>query len=132
MNIMTKKIIRKINCLTVMFIALSQIVYAQDNTAIAQDSTVLKPLMQDREVELVFTTTTNRQSTGSFYTIDVEEELKRDQGTSIGQAINGKVPGMFGGTNTWGTGGAAILIDGIISTRLIGPALGLTHRITSL
>jgi len=51
--------------------------------------------------------------TGSVTTIDVEEALKRDQRTSIGAALNGKVPGVFGAYNIWGTGNSVVLVDGI-------------------
>ena len=45
--------------------------------------------------------------------IDVQEELKRDQNSTIGEILNGKVPGLFGNYNTWGTGTAVLLVDGI-------------------
>ena len=49
----------------------------------------------DKEVKLTFNTITARKTTGSVITIDVQEELKRDQSSSIGEIINGKVPGII-------------------------------------
>lgn len=106
------KIITKINY-SVLFFAISFTMNAQESTVIQVPS---EPLSYDKEIALPFNTMTQRQATGSMIVIDVQEELKRDQGSSVGDAINGKVPGMFGGTNTWGTGGAAILVDGIRQT----------------
>src|SRR3546814_14835381 len=37
----------------------------------------------------------------------------RDQRTGIGSAIAGKVPGVLDAFNTWGTGAAVILVDGV-------------------
>jgi TonB-linked SusC/RagA family outer membrane protein len=99
----------KINCLMVLT-ALSQILYSQDSN-IQSDSWNV-PGTLDEEIELTFTSTTARKATGSLITIDVQEELKRDQSSSIGQIINGKVPGLFNNYNTWGTGNAVVLVDG--------------------
>ena len=104
-----KKILLKINSLIVLM-ALSQILYAQDNNI----NLDIEPLQGsiDKEVELPFNTTTAGRMTGSVITIDVQEELKRDQSSTIGQIINGKVPGVFYNYNTWGTGNAVVLVDG--------------------
>ncbi|MDA3823845.1 MAG: TonB-dependent receptor plug domain-containing protein, partial [Bacteroidales bacterium] len=45
--------------------------------------------------------------------IDVEKELQRDQRANLGDLLYGKVPGVFGAYNTWGTGNSVILVDGI-------------------
>src|SRR3546814_2643850 len=50
---------------------------------------------------------------GSVIRIDVENELMRDQRTGIGSAIAGKVPGVLDAFNTWGSGAAVILVDGV-------------------
>ena len=94
--------------------ALSQMLYSQDGK-MTLDSVSVQDTM-DKEIELIFNTTTARKTTGSVITIDVQEELKRDQGASIGQLINGKVPGLFFNFNTWGTGNATLLVDGIRQT----------------
>jgi TonB-linked SusC/RagA family outer membrane protein len=107
---MKRKILIKINCLMVL-LALSQILYSQDRN-IKTDVSPLKTGI-DKEVKLTFKTITAREMTGSVITIDVQEELKRDQNSSIGEILNGKVPGLFGNYNTWGTGNAVILVDGI-------------------
>lgn len=65
------------------------------------------------EVDLVFRTTSLDNITGSIVVIDVEKELQRDQTLSLGALINGKVPGLFGAYNTWGTGNSVVLVDGI-------------------
>jgi TonB-linked SusC/RagA family outer membrane protein len=90
-------------------LTLSQILYSQGITIITDE--IESGI--DKEVELTFNKITKRSTTGSVIVIDVEEELKRDQSTSIGQMLNGKVPGIFGNYNTWGTGNAVLLVDGI-------------------
>jgi len=112
MYIMMRKILIKINC-TIVFFALSQMIYAQDSNSI---DSIPETLSYDQEVALTFNSITARKSTGSVFVVDVEKELKRDQGATIYSAINGKVPGMLGGTNTWGTGGAIVIVDGIRQT----------------
>jgi len=107
---MKSKIKIKIYCLMVLFI-FSQALYSQDNT-IKTDTLPVKTGI-DREVKLTFNTITARETTGSVITIDVQEELKRDQSSTIGEILNGKVPGLIGTYNTWGTGNAVILVDGI-------------------
>jgi len=107
---MKSKIIIKINCLIVLFI-LSQPLYSQDNTI--KTDTIPVQTGIDKEVKLTFNTITARETTGSVITIDVQEELKRDQSSTMGEILNGKIPGLFGTYNTWGTGNAVILVDGI-------------------
>ncbi len=109
-TIMKRKITIKINCLIVLM-ALSQILYSQDSNI--KTDTVPGQNRIDKEVKLTFNTITARETTGSVIAIDVQEELKRDQNGSIGAMINGKVPGLFGNYNTWGTGNAVLLVDGI-------------------
>lgn len=92
-------------------LALSQIIYSQESSQKSDTLAALKNY--DKEVKLTFNSTTARKTTGSVYTIDVQEELKRDQYNSVGEILNGKVPGLFGAYNTWGTGNAVILVDGI-------------------
>lgn len=94
-----------------MLFSLSQILYSQDSN-IKTDSFPDQNGI-DKEIKLTFNTITAREATGSVITIDVEEELKRDQNSSIGEILNGKVPGLFGSYNTWGTGNAVLLVDGI-------------------
>lgn len=109
-TIMKRKIIIKINCL-MMLLALSQILYSQEFNV--KTDTVASQKSFDREVELTFNRITERNTTGSVIIIDVEKELKRDQNSTIGEMLNGKVPGLFGNYNTWGTGNAVLLVDGI-------------------
>lgn len=105
-----KRIIIKINCL-ITLLTLSQFIYSQDNKIISD--TVPEQHWMDKAVKLTFDNITSRTTTGSVITIDVQEELKRDQTSTIGEILNGKVPGLFGTYNTWGTGNAVILVDGI-------------------
>jgi len=92
-------------------LALSQLLYSQDSKL----KTVTLPEQNgyDQAIKLTYHSTTARKTTGSVITIDVQEELKRDQSNSIGEILNGKVPGQFGNYNTWGTGNAVLLVDGI-------------------
>jgi len=62
---------------------------------------------------MTFNDITEKKMSGSVININVEDELKRDQNTTIGEILNGKVPGLFGNYNTWGTGTAVLLVDGI-------------------
>ena len=107
---MKRKIIIKINCLMVL-LTLSQILYSQESNL--KTDPFLEQTGIDKEVKLTFNAITARETTGSVITIDVQEELKRDQNSTIGEILNGKVPGLFGTYNTWGTGNAVILVDGI-------------------
>lgn len=111
MNIKMRKNIIKFNC-SLALLALSQMVFAQE----AEVTTDTNPdqLSYDKEVLLPYNNTiTSRESTGAVIIIDVQKELERDQTLTIFGAINGKVPGIFGNSNTWGTGNAAILVDGV-------------------
>src|SRR3546814_27920 len=74
------------------------------STTWAQDSDTLN---------LVFDSLSLKRMPGSVIRIDVENELMRDQRTGIGSAIAGKVPGVLDAFNTWGTGAAVILVDGV-------------------
>ncbi|HUX55551.1 MAG TPA: SusC/RagA family TonB-linked outer membrane protein [Bacteroidales bacterium] len=105
-----KNIIIKINCL-IALLSLSQIIYSQDSNI--KSDTVPEYQWMDKNVKLTFDNITSRTTTGSVITIDVQEELKRDQNSTIGEILNGKVPGIFGAYNTWGTGNAVLLVDGI-------------------
>lgn len=107
---MNNNILLKMSCLTVLM-ALSQILYAQGSTAGTGANTALEGY--DREVRMTFSNTTARKVTGSVITIDVEEELQKDQNSTLAEMIYGKVPGMFGSYNIWGTGNAVLLVDGI-------------------
>ncbi|MCK5461881.1 MAG: TonB-dependent receptor plug domain-containing protein, partial [Bacteroidales bacterium] len=64
-------------------------------------------------INLYFNEMNKNRLTGSVNYIDTESEFARDSRLSIGSAINGKVPGVFGNYNTWGTGNAVIVIDGV-------------------
>ena len=105
---MKKIIIKRLNFLIVL-LALTQALYSQE----LKTDTVPGQSGIDKEVNLTFNTVTARKTTGSVVIIDVQEELKRDQDQSIGEIINGKVPGVFNNYNTWGTGDAVLLVDGI-------------------
>jgi len=109
-NIMKINIIIRL-CSLIVLVALSQNLYAQENSQKPDTLTTLKKY--DQEVKLTFNTITARKTAGSVYTIDVQQELKSDQYNSIGEILNGKVPGLFGAYNTWGTGNAVILVDGV-------------------
>ena len=105
-----KRILIRLNSLIVI-LALSQVLYSQDSNL--EIDAVPEQNSFDQEVKLTFNTTTTRKTTGSVIIIDVQEELKRDQNSTIGEILNGKVPGLFGPYNSWGTGNAVLLVDGI-------------------
>ncbi len=105
-----KNQIFKIYCL-IALLSLSYGLNAQD-IGITSD-TIPELNWRDKEVNLTFNTVTSRKSTGSIITIDVQEQLKRDQNMTIGEILNGKAFGLIGSANTWGTGDAIILVDGI-------------------
>ena len=106
---MKNKII-KISCLIALF-SLSHGLYAQDSRMTSD--TVPVQNMRDKKVNLTFKDVTSRKSAGSIIIIDVQEELKRDQSMTIAEILNGKVTGLIGAFNTWGTGTATLLVDGI-------------------
>jgi TonB-linked SusC/RagA family outer membrane protein len=98
-----------------MLSSLPQILYAQvsiDEDRENPDSTQLLN-NNEEEVNLAFYSISSRNITSPVTSIDVEKELLRDQRTNLGDIINGKVPGVFGSYNTWGTGNSVILVDGV-------------------
>jgi len=105
-----KSIIINIYCLITLF-SLSHVLYAQDNRMTSD--TVPEQNWRDKEVKQTFNTVTSRKSTGSIIIIDVQEELKRDQSMTIGEILNGKVTGLIGSSNIWGSGKTVFLVDGI-------------------
>ncbi len=68
---------------------------------------------KDDMVNVPFNTIARRRITGSVSEVDVQKELNRDQRTGLNAVLNGKVAGVFGGTNTWGTGNALVIVDGV-------------------
>ena len=76
-------------------------------------------------VNLYFNEMNKNRLTGSVNYIDAESEFDRDSRLTIGSAINGKVPGVFGNYNTWGTGDAVIVIDGVPQTSFYYTSLNL-------
>jgi hypothetical protein len=105
-----KNLIFKIYCLIALF-SLASGLDAQDNGI--KSDTIPEHGWRDKEVSRTFSSVTSRKATGSIITIDVQEQLKIDQRLTIGDILNGKVLGLIGATNTWGTGNAVLLIDGI-------------------
>ena len=97
-----------------MLISVSQILYSQNqiNGDVDTNSLIKLDRIEDK-VNFSFDSLALKRITGSVEYIDVQKELQRDQGIGIGSAIAGKIPGVFGNINTWGTGGAVILVDGI-------------------
>jgi TonB-linked SusC/RagA family outer membrane protein len=114
-DIIMKKIelIMKYVCL-VMLILVSHMLYSQDQIIEDVDANTVNTLERvEAKVKLTFDTLALNRFTGSVEYIDVQKELKRDQGIGFGSVISGKIPGVYGNINTWGTGGAVILVDGI-------------------
>jgi TonB-linked SusC/RagA family outer membrane protein len=108
------ELVMKYICL-MMLISVSQILYSQNQSNDDVIANALKMLEQPDEgkVNFIFDSLSLNRVTGSVEYIDVQKELQRDKGIGIGSAIAGKTPGVFDNMNTWGTGGAVILVDGI-------------------
>lgn len=97
-----------------MLISVSQVLYSQNQNNDDVDTGTTKNVERlEEKVNLTFDSLALKRATGSVEYIDVQKELQRDLGTGFGSAIAGKIPGIFGNNNTWGTGGAVILVDGI-------------------
>jgi len=64
-------------------------------------------------LNLYFNEMNKDRLSGSANYIDAESEFLRDSRRGIGAAIDGKVAGVFGAYNTWGTGNAVVVIDGV-------------------
>jgi len=64
-------------------------------------------------VDLNFYEIEKDRLTGSVSVVDAQKEYQRDSRTHIGSALNGKVVGLFDTYNTWGTGNAVVVIDGV-------------------
>lgn len=60
-----------------------------------------------------FNTTTKSLNTGAVTVIEPEEIRRYDHIFSVTEFINGRVPGLIGGTNLRGMGSALVLIDGV-------------------
>ncbi|NOR74233.1 MAG: SusC/RagA family TonB-linked outer membrane protein [Draconibacterium sp.] len=94
-----------------MVCSLPQMLYAQntsEDTGLKSDTTSFSS-SHEKEVDLIFNTMSLKRMNGSVSVIDVQKELERDQSSTFYQ----KVPGMFGNRNTWGTGNAILVVDGI-------------------
>ncbi|MCP4313725.1 MAG: TonB-dependent receptor plug domain-containing protein, partial [Bacteroidetes bacterium] len=64
-------------------------------------------------VDLGFYEIAKDRMTGSVSVVDAQKEYQRDSRTNIGSALNGKVVGLFDTYNTWGTGNAVVVVDGV-------------------
>ena len=64
-------------------------------------------------VNLIFNEMVKDRMTGSVSVVDAQNEYQRDSRTNIGSALDGKVAGLFDTYNTWGTGNAVVVIDGV-------------------
>lgn len=80
----------------------------QDQVIMLSDEDDLKNI-----INLPFTTQESNRVVGSVNQIDVQAGLEKDIRTGLNAAINGKIPGMMGGLNTWGTGNAVVIVDGV-------------------
>lgn len=98
--------------LLLMLVLLSQIALSQESTEEQQSGSEA----QEQQVNLVFDQIDTERMTGSHSIIDVETGFLIDSRRGIGDAINGKVLGVFDSYNTWGTGNAVIVVDGVRQT----------------
>lgn len=69
--------------------------------------------VMNNKVDLYFDQIDKDRLTGSVEVVDAQKEFLRDSRTDIASAINGKVVGLFDTYNTWGTGNAVVVIDGV-------------------
>lgn len=105
-----KHITIRIICL-IMVCSLSQMLHAQntiEDTGQVTDTTYVSD-SRGKEVDLIFNSMSLKRMNGSVAVIDVQKELESDQSGNFYR----KVAGMFGNRNTWGTGNAIIVVDGI-------------------
>lgn len=111
---MIKKITIKLICL-VMLSSLPQMLCSQSNILESGELSDSDELLnsKSKEINLVFHKESQDNITSPVTVIDVEKELQRDQRANLGDLLNGKVPGVFGAYNTWGTGNSVVLVDGI-------------------
>ncbi len=65
------------------------------------------------DVMVPFGTLNKRQMTGPAYSVRVEELLAYDQRRDVQDALNSRVPGLFGNFNNRGIGQCLIIVDGI-------------------
>ena len=70
-------------------------------------------IAEDNKINLYFNEMRKDRLSGSTAYIDAESEFERDSRQNLGSAISGKVPGVFDSYNTWGTGNAVVVIDGV-------------------
>ncbi len=98
----------------IMLISVSQMLYSQNQNNDDVDANTTEMLEEpETKVNLTFDSLALKRVTGSVEYIDVQKELQRDHGIGFGSAIAGKIPGVYGNINTWGTGGAVVLVDGV-------------------
>jgi TonB-linked SusC/RagA family outer membrane protein len=64
-------------------------------------------------VDIHFYETDKDRITGSVSVVDAQQEFIRDSRSNLWTALNGKVVGLFRNNNTWGTGNAVVVIDGV-------------------
>lgn len=81
--------------------------------SIEEDSTVTSSFGKVGEVNLPFTKSSIKTTTGAITIINPEDILKYNSTQGISDAINGLIPGSFGGLNIRGLGDALVIIDGI-------------------
>ncbi|MEX0983031.1 MAG: hypothetical protein WDZ47_13190 [Bacteroidales bacterium] len=108
--------IKKIFSSLIMATALSGLLSAQDTQVEMLGSSSLQDSAGAKieSVNLYFDKIAEDRLTGSVDVIDAQKEFLRDSRTDLGAAINGKVVGLFDTYNTWGTGHAAVVIDGVV------------------
>jgi TonB-linked SusC/RagA family outer membrane protein len=112
---MSKINIKKIFSCLIMSTALSGLLFAQDVQGEIHDVSSLQDSSGAgiNKVNLYFNEVDKDRLTGSFDVVDAQKEFSRDSRIDIGAAINGKVVGLFDTYNTWGTGNAVVVIDGV-------------------
>ena len=112
---MSKINIMKIFSSLIMSIVLSGVLSAQDTQGVMPGAASLKDSVGEeiKTVDLYFDEIDKDRITGSVDVVDAQKEFIRDSRIGIGSALNGKAVGLFDTYNTWGTGGAVVVIDGV-------------------
>lgn len=68
---------------------------------------------KENTVDLNFAEIAKERMTGSVSVVDAQKEYLRDSRINLASALRGKVVGLFDNYNTWGTGNAVVVIDGV-------------------
>lgn len=89
-----------------------------EKNAMRKDTTVGatlggRPRAEDLPISLPFGQFATKNVAGDISVINPETELNYDNSSNVNEALSGRIPGIYSGTNLRGLGNALIVIDGI-------------------